>query len=60
MIFDKCDWQVPGTKRRSRRVRPESEWKRREAPELWIIDAVLYGKVRARRAAQARKAFPIE
>ncbi len=38
----------PGTNKRLRRDRPESEWPVTEQPELRIIDAALWDRVQAR------------
>jgi site-specific DNA recombinase len=43
--------KVPGTNRRQRRMRPESEWLRRANPELVIITEDLWKAVRERFAA---------
>jgi site-specific DNA recombinase len=43
--------KVPGTNKRQRRLRPESEWLRSSNPELAIIPADLWRAVRARFAA---------
>ena len=43
--------KVPGTNKRQRRPRPESEWLRASNPELAIVPADLWGAVRARFAA---------
>jgi site-specific DNA recombinase len=60
VIFNRWEWRrVPGSKRRSARQRPESEWMRREAPELRIVDDLLWQRVRARRATQRARATPI-
>jgi site-specific DNA recombinase len=43
--------KVPGTNKRRRRPRPESEWLRTSNPELAIVPADLWSAVRARFAA---------
>jgi site-specific DNA recombinase len=43
--------KVPGTNKRRRRVRPESEWLRAFNPELAVVPADLWRAVRARFAA---------
>jgi site-specific DNA recombinase len=43
--------KVPGTNKRRRRPRPESEWLRTSNPELAIVPANLWSAVRARFAA---------
>jgi site-specific DNA recombinase len=43
--------KVPGTNKRRRRLRPESEWLRTSNPELTIVPADLWSLVRARFAA---------
>ncbi len=45
----------PGTNKRLRRDRPESEWLIREQPELRIIDEALWDRVRTRLAFVAQK-----
>jgi DNA invertase Pin-like site-specific DNA recombinase len=56
LIWNRCQWKkVPGTSRRKREVRPESEWTVAEAPELRIIDADLWDRVQARLKTPRRK-----
>jgi site-specific DNA recombinase len=45
----------PGTNKRLRRDRPESEWSIAERPELRIIDEALWARVRTRLAFVAQK-----
>lgn len=37
--------RIPGTRRKTTRLRPESEWRRIEAPELRIVDPGLWERV---------------
>jgi site-specific DNA recombinase len=51
-IWNRSQWiKDPDTGRRQRRVRPESEWKVREMPELRIVPDDLWQAVRRRFAA---------
>jgi site-specific DNA recombinase len=43
--------KVPGTNKRQRRIRPESDWMRRENPELAIVSSELWTAVRTRFAS---------
>jgi site-specific DNA recombinase len=50
--------KVPGTNKRQRRPRPESEWLRTSNPELAIVPADLWSAVRARFAALGIWGYP--
>lgn len=45
----------PETNKRLRRMRPESEWRKQERPELRIIDDALWERVRGDIVAKAKK-----
>jgi len=50
-IWNRSRWvRVPGTRRRRRVARPESDWIVRDRPDLRIIDDTLWNEVQARRA----------
>jgi site-specific DNA recombinase len=50
-IWNRSQWvRVPGTRRRRRIARPESEWVVQERPDLRIVDEALWQRVEARRA----------
>src|SRR5467141_3325748 len=49
-IWNRSRWvRVPGTRRRRRVARPESEWIVGDRPDLRIIDDTLWNEVQARR-----------
>jgi recombinase-like zinc beta ribbon protein/recombinase len=50
LIWNRSRWvRVPGTRRRRRVMRPESEWVVKERPDLRIIEEGLWQDVQARR-----------
>ncbi len=52
LIWNRSRWvRVPGSRRRRRIPRPESEWVVVERPDLRIVDETLWHQVQARRAA---------
>ncbi len=57
VVFNRQRWvKVPGTNKRIPQERPSSEWIRREAPELRIIDAETWARAQAK-LAETRALF---
>ncbi len=57
LVWNKYQWRKkPGTSKRVKRVRPESEWIRVDRPELRIVDEDLWEAVQARNAAKSKAA----
>lgn len=55
-IWNRTQWiKEPGTGKRKRIDRPESEWLTQDVPELRIIDQQLWDRVKSRQQAQAKQ-----